>query len=50
MKRINVLVDDALYSGILEVKIELQKQSLGENIDIGFSDAIRHVLKKGLEK
>jgi hypothetical protein len=50
MARINVIVDNDLYLKIIKIKSELQKLEEGKQNpkNITFTDAVRHVLNKGL--
>lgn len=46
MARINIVVDDNMYLKIIKVKTELQNKYPKKIIN--FTDAVKHVLKKGL--
>lgn len=48
MPKISVIVDNDIHLKILKIKMQLSKENPSKNID--FSDAVRFVLKKGLEK
>lgn len=47
MPRINVIIDDNTYLRLIKVKTQLSKETPLKNINL--TDAVKHVLKKGLE-
>lgn len=47
MPKINIIVDNDLYLRLIKTKSEIQKQNPSKIIN--FTDAVKYVLRKGLD-